>query len=128
MTITLTDGRQVDTAEIFFNPRDYSFTQGSRVITNDIRIADKKTFPEFDVETYNKILYGRRYFQQHGSYPPDLPTNVLAIFTNQIVTAPLDAPLEALDAGVKRIFQSTGVKIAVAVAVIGLVIYFAPRR
>ena len=52
---------------------------------------------------------------------PMLPTSTASIFVSQVINDPLAAPLDALDKGVKQIFDSEGVKSIVVIAVVGLV-------
>ncbi len=65
-------------------------------------------------------------------YGTPLNDSTAELFVNQILDDPLDAPLDALDYGVNRIFDSSGVKtivvVVVAGAVIGLIIYANTRR
>lgn len=113
MTITLLDGRQVDSGNVFFDDIDYSFKLGGsgENITALIRAADKRTFNGFDQTKYNDILYAQNYFRIHGTYPDAVgSTSVWANFANQILTDPLAAPLDSLNATVSQALGSSGVQ------------------
>lgn len=86
MDITLTDGRVVSHDNVFFDDTNYSFKLGGTAedITTLVRIADKKTFDGFDVTKYNEILYGQKFFREHGTWPPPVgSTSVWVNFVDQ---------------------------------------------
>lgn len=58
-------------------------------------------------------------YVRHGAALND---STAGIFLDQILTDPLDAPLDALDAGVKKLFDSEGIKTILTIAVIGVVV------
>jgi hypothetical protein len=120
MKITLLDGRTEDTANIYFDPATYHFsdTATGEDLTNQIRRADKQNnWPNFDPYVDNQRIYNET--RQGGVGPlGDLPTSTAGIFADQILTDPLAAPLDALSAGVKQVFASSGVKTLVIVAII----------
>lgn len=45
-----------------------------------------------------------------ASHGAPLQDSLAAIFAEQIITEPLDAPLEALDAGIARVLDSPGIR------------------
>lgn len=57
-------------------------------------------------DALDRVKYGER-----------LNDSTLEIFLGQLATAPLDAPLDALDSAVDRIFDSKGVWLLLAVGV-----------
>ena len=116
MTIALLDGRRIDVGAISFNESSYQFFFRSENITNLIRRADKNNFfPEFDPNKDNARL-------STGNPNSELSTSTLGFFTEQILTEPLNAPLDALDNGVKKIFDSPGIRTILiwAVVLIGI--------
>lgn len=68
-----------------------------------------------DNYTVNDLLASTRY----GSGPGQ--TTTLGEFVRLITTQPLDAPLAALDSGVKKIFDSSGVKTIIVVGIVGVI-------
>jgi hypothetical protein len=127
--ITLLDGRQIDEADFAFDPRLYHFSLFStgEDVTNEIRRADKlRLVPGFDVE---KELYrlsvekpfsgGGNRTASEGELEPR-ETNTAKILADQLFNDPLGAPLETLDAGVKKVFESSGVRALLIVAALGI--------
>jgi len=121
MQITLLDGRTEDTANIYFDPATYHFSDSAtgEDLTNQITRADKQNnWPNFDPYVENQRIYNET--RQGGVGPlPDKETNTGVILADQLLTNPLAAPLDALTAGVKQVFASEGVKTLLIVAVIG---------
>ena len=121
--ISLIDGRKVDMDAVTFG-KDYHFFLNAEDITNQIRRADKAKFPGFDIEVDNERIYVEKYVRQHGTLPPEVGSDsIWWNFKEQILTDPLDAPLEALDAGVNKLFASSGIKIIAGVLVAGAIFY-----
>jgi hypothetical protein len=122
MQITLLDGRAEDTANVFFDPSTYHFSDATtgEDLTNLISRADKQNnWANFDPYTDNQRIYNET--RKGGTGPvADLPTNTGAIFADQILTNPLAAPLDALTAGVKQVFANEGFKTIAIIGVIGL--------
>lgn len=120
MTITLSDGRTEDVSAINFDTSNYHFYLNSEDITALISRADKNAnWPNFDPAVDNTRLYNEA---KGGTGPvADLPTSTVGIFTDQLLTDPLAAPLSALDSGVREALQSTGVRIILAVGVVALI-------
>ena len=127
MTIALLDGMSVDSKDIRFDSQNYHFFVGDNDITELIRRADKRALvPGFDDDIENRRVYAERVFTPdvQGDQPAPIgSTSTWGNFWNQVTTDPLDAPLDALDAGVKKLVASSGVQKIVIVAVIGLLIY-----
>jgi len=128
MIISLLDGTQADTADITFNSADYSFTLNTtgEDLTNLIRVPDKiANWPDFDVTTWNNMVYNQIYAQSHGgqSAPAVGSTSTLINFADLITTDPLGAPLSALNTGIGQIFSSSGVWALVAVGLGGFALW-----
>jgi hypothetical protein len=115
MRITLTDGRQVYVSEIHFDARSHYFFLRNEDVTNLIRRADKLTnWSSFDPVKDNIRL------STGNAQSPQLSTNTLGIFAGQLLTDPLDAPLDSLSNQVKKIFSNGGIlTILLIVAVVG---------
>lgn len=125
MNITLLDGRVLAKADISFDPASQRFYRDTEEITRLISAKDKAAnFAGYDQEKTNELYYSDKYFRETGSLPPETgSTSTVNIFAENLLTKPLDAPLEALDKGVKQIFDSSGVKtIATVVLVAGIVV------
>lgn len=119
MNITLISGRVVDTEVIEFDPATHLFTLNGQDITDDIKRNDKRKFVGFSDEAENL-----RWFKKNNPNAPDTSsTSTLGLFWDQITTDPLDAPLDALDAGVNKILGNTSVKIILGVVAVGVVAY-----
>lgn len=52
-----------------------------------------------------------------------LETSTTAIFIDQLITDPLAAPLDALDSGVSKLFESSGVKSLLTIAIVGILAF-----
>ncbi len=126
--ITLTDGRQVDESHIVFDRATYHFTINSEDITNLIKPSDKMSnWNDFDISIDNTRLYNER---RGGVGPVDnLNDSTTSILTDQLLTDPLGAPLDALDKGVNQIIKSRGIQIGlVGVAVVLIIVALVERR
>jgi hypothetical protein len=135
MTITLRDGREVESNDLSFNRNIYHFTRRStgEDVTNLINRADKlRIVPDFDIDSDLLRSSRERPFSGGGRVvtgPQDiepLEESTAKIFAEQILNDPLDAPLDTLDAGVKKVFESTGVRTILIFAALGIgaAIYF----
>lgn len=126
--ITLLDGRQVDPANIVFDPNSYHFTLNSEDVTALISRADKiANWPDFDPTVDNTRLSNQA--QNGVNLPqPDLNTDTALIFANQILTDPLAAPLQSLRNEINSVFATTSGKVLIigGLIIIGLLIL--PRR
>jgi len=122
--ITLLTGETVDPAEVYFNPGNYSFVYRGKDITQLIRNADKRTFEGFDNEFYNNLLYVQKYQREHGGALPATvgSDSVWYNFVQQILTDPLQAPLESLDSTVKELFSSPGIYLVIGAAIFIVII------
>lgn len=128
MKITLLDGREEDAADIFFDADTYHFTlhPSGEDITEQIRRADKLAMVSgFDQDRENRRVYEER---SHPGSKPLGSTSTAENFFEQITTDPLAAPLASLDAGIKKLFSSSGVKTIAVVALIGLVAFLLVRQ
>lgn len=120
----LLDGTSVDSSAIDFDPNSYHFNIGGNDITELIRRADKRTLvPGFDDDVENKRIFGEKYANDPNVNTGELDTSVAGNFWHQITTDPLGAPLDALDAGVKKLANSSGIQKVVIIGVVGLIIY-----
>lgn len=120
--IRLIDGTTVDPNQIYFDTVSYHFTLNGQDITANITRADKiANWPTFDPSVDNTRLYSE---SRGGSGPiADLDTSTLDIFTQQVLTDPLAAPLDALNSGVNKVLASSGVqKIGLVLGVTAAVI------
>lgn len=125
MLITLLDGSKIESGDLSLDRGTYQvWAFGVEEVTDLMRQADKlRVFPGFDREKDNARASddARRAAGQapirYGS------TSLIGNFTTQILTKPLDAPLEALDNTTKKIFKSTGVRVLIALAVVALLVY-----
>lgn len=126
--ITLLDGRQVDPANIVFDPQSYHFTLNSEDVTALIKRADKiANWPDFDPVVDNTRLSNQA--QNNVNLPQtDLPTNTAAIFTNQILTDPLAAPLDALKNEINSVFATTTGKVLIVGGLVLIGLLILPRR
>lgn len=109
----LLDGRTIQKSDVFFDAANYRFqlSPSGEDITTLLKQADKRLFNGFDVVKYNEIVYAQHYYKQHGTWPNATgSTSIFTNFVNQLATEPLAAPLAALDAGVKQLFDSAGFK------------------
>lgn len=119
MNITLISGRVVDSDVVEFDPATHTFTLNGADITDDIRRNDKRKFVGFSDEQENL-----RWFKKNNPNAPETgSTSTLGLFWDQITTDPLDAPLDALDAGVNKILGNTSVKIILGVVAVGVAAY-----
>jgi hypothetical protein len=112
----------INEAELTFNPDNYHFAFRGQDVTNLISRADKiRLVPDFDIDRENYRLSSEL---GAGGYGQDaLNESVGGIFVDQMLTDPLGAPLEALDAGVKKLLDSTGVRILlIGVTIVAMVV------
>lgn len=134
--ITLINGGTVGENDILFNEKTYHFTQIStgEDITNEIRRADKvRIVPGFDTEKDLLRASAEKPFSRPGTIasPQDLEMleeSTTKIFGQQILNDPLAAPLETLDAGVKKVFESSGVRTILIFAALGIVAVIALKK
>lgn len=122
MIITLLSGRMVDEGNIEFNEDNYHFSENTKQnvldITDDIKRSDKLYLvPWFDIEKENNRLSSERGHTP-GQGLGSKSESTVGIFTEQIFTDPLGAPLDALDKGVKQVFSSTGIRFFLVVGVL----------
>jgi hypothetical protein len=127
MTIALLNGQEIDSHSVRLEGDNIHFTNLStgEDITRLMRVADKKSFPLFDLTKSNSEIYATD--PTTGNLIPAAPTDgTFSIFTDQMLINPLGAPVEALNTGVSQIFGSSGLQKLVVVAVIGavVVLYF----
>lgn len=109
--ITLLDGRQVALSNISFDSDTYHFTliDTGEDVTNLISRADKlANWPDFDPTIDNT----RASNEASGGTGPVAPlnTSTASIFTNQILTDPLAAPISALNSAVAELSASSGIQ------------------
>ena len=120
MIISLLDGTLVDSTDINLAPDNIHFNQISsgEDITFLMKVADKKSFPLFDLTKSNSQIYAKT--------PPAPTDGTFSIMADQLLTNPLGAPVEALNKGVSQIFDSSGVQKLILFAVVGAiaVLYF----
>lgn len=130
--ITMLDGRRIDSDDLTFDRESMRFSLSGIDVTNNIKQADKvANFPGFDRAKDNERAYVEAYVKSRGQVPPSTgSTSTLGIFTKQITTEPLAAPLESLDKTVGQIARSSGVQTIIITAIIGygLYLYFQSRR
>lgn len=124
-SITLISGKQIPAEMVVFDERQYHFFYQGSDITNDIYRRDKIALvPGFDIERDNyRVSAEKGSGVRYGNEP--LNDSTLDAFGNQILNDPLGAPLETLDAGVKKIMASSGIKtiLFAGVAVVALVVF-----
>lgn len=132
MTITLLDGRSVDTANITYNPARFTFIyrtpDGFEDVTNNLRLIDMARFPAFDQVSF---LQNRSYQARPGPKPGS--TSTFVNFWEQITTDPLAAPLEGagnlFSRGVEGIFGNVNVqKIIITALIVGGVYWWLTSR
>jgi hypothetical protein len=128
MIIRMLDGREIDESELVFDPSTYKVTSAvnGENLTNNIRQSDKaRVIPDFDKATDNERAYAEKWFREHGTQPPPPgSTSTMKIFLQQILTEPLQAPLESLNSQIEQATaKNPTVKILVGLAIAALVIY-----
>jgi hypothetical protein len=128
MIIRMLDGREIDESELVFDPSTYKVTSAvnGENLTNNIRQSDKaRVIPDFDKATDNERAYAEKWFRGHGTQPPPPgSTSTMKIFLQQILTEPLQAPLESLNSQIEQATaKNPTVKILVGLAIAALVIY-----
>lgn len=122
--ITLLTGDIIDPGQVHFDDSTYHFFLNSQDITGSIKRADKLAYwPTFDPTVDNARIYN----ESRGGTGPIAPLDesTFDIFTQQIETDPLGAPLDALDTGVKKVLASSGVQTIGLVLGGGLVLILA---
>lgn len=126
--ITLLDKRQVEESEFAFNKSNYHFTlrRTGEDVTNLIAREDKRALvPGFDDTKENYRLSVEKPVSGGGRQASEndlegATTNTAEIFGRQIIDDPLEAPLETLDSGVKKILSSSGIQTILVVAALGI--------
>jgi hypothetical protein len=126
--ITLLDGRQIEESDLAFNKASYHFTlrKSGEDITNDISREDKRRIvPGFDDTKENYRLSVEKPATGGGRQASEkdlegATTNTAEIFGRQILEEPLEAPLQTLDSGVKRVLSSSGIQQILIVSALGL--------
>lgn len=129
MTITLLDGTEANTDQIDFDPSTYHFSLNGQDVTALIKRTDKiANWSNFDPAVDNTRLSNEAH---NGVNLPqtDLPTSTVGIFTNQILTDPLAAPIDSFKSAVSKGWNdltggSTVVKIGIiaGVAIVALIL------
>jgi len=131
MTITLLDGRMIESETLAFDPETYHFTLSAEDVTDLIRRADKLAIiPYFDADIENNRIFAENWARTHGGQQPAPigSTSTWSNFWQQITTDPLAAPLETLNRGLNQLFTApAAVKLAL-LAGVGLVVWLALRR
>ena len=125
--LVLMDGRKVDIALLDFNSDSHRFFLQGEDVTNLVKRTDKKRFPGFDEAVENLRIYR----EQHPGKPETGSTSILGNFVHQMVTDPLDAPVEALQRGVGNALETTTGKVVIAVVALGVILVIMsllPRR
>jgi len=125
--LVLMDGRRVNIEDLDFDVDTHRFFWNGQDVTNLVKRTDKKRFPGFDESIENLRIYK----EQHPGVPETGSTSILGNFVHQIVTDPLDAPLEALQRGVGNALETTTGKVVIAlvfVGVIAILMAAMPRR
>ncbi|SRR5260221_2270456 len=127
MTITLLDGRPEDTANIFFDPATYFFSDSAtgEDLTFNIKLTDKQTFAGFVTQKWFDIastLKNPGTGSGTGVAAGETPPSTWSNFWGQITTDPLKAPIDAVTAGAKKLFAASGtVKLMTGLAIAGIV-------
>lgn len=125
--IVLMDGRRVDLSALDFNSDTLVFMLGDEDVTNLVKRSDKRRFPGFDDTAENLRIYRA----SHPGVPETGSTSILSNFTSQILTDPLDAPVQMFGDAAKKALESTGGKVVILVVAIGigmLILSYVPRR
>jgi len=93
--ITGIDGTVYQAGEITYDPANYTFTGADgEDLTNNIHLADMYQFAGFDGQSF--ISNRSSIIRSGKTFDGPLSTNTTGNFLKQIVTDPLDAPIQAL--------------------------------
>lgn len=127
--LTTIDGRVIYYNAIRIEPsnqRFYLIATGED-LTRNLKQSDKRQFPGFDATLTNDLYYR----EAHPDAPEVGSTSTTANFFHQIFTDPLDAPAAAATSAIdtlKSAVTSPAGLIVGGIIVLGLLIYFLPRR
>lgn len=119
--LTFLDGSTADVGDITFDQGSYHFTYYNKDVTNLLTQAQKAAgWKSFDRAKDNLRAYNEAQLAKTGKVPPPTgSTSTIALFSEQIFTDPLGAPLESLDRKVAQVAKSTGVQTLLVTAVVG---------
>lgn len=124
MIVTLTNGDQVDSSGLTFNPGSYHVFWGTFDVTKIMRQNDKvQVFPGFSRELDNVRASDEHTIEQGGTPATVGSTSTWDIFWHQIATDPLGAPLDAASNQVKKVWDNPLGKTVIVIAGIALGLY-----
>lgn len=125
MIIYFLDGTEVSSSDLTLDWSSYRVWLGTENVTNEIRQSDKvKIWPGFSREKDNLRAHAEQQARRGEPVTPTGSTSTWDIFWNQIITDPLEAPLDYADDKITgRLFASTTVRLLL----IGGAVYLAWR-
>lgn len=130
--ITLLDDNRTRISEeaVTFDDGSYHFLWNGLDITDLISRNDKiRIVPGFDVEKENlRLSRERGAGNGAGSNEPLSESTVGALYDQVTNDGVLKAPLESLDNAVEQVFSSTGVKVALTIAGIVLLVMLTSKE
>lgn len=123
--VKLIDGTLAPLSRIEFDRGTNRFYYNGSDITTNMYLRDMQVFSGFDLQRHNQWLSDQKQIRDGNTpQPNNQSTSTIGIFTEQILTDPFAAPLEAADRLADDLVGNKLFQLAAVGLGVGLLIYF----